>query len=492
MLSDHNHIIQNRYEKITSLLEDGINPYPSGDFQPSAPINEIRLSQNSDNIINYATVAGRVFLIKHMGKLSFFHIQDQSGRIQVMIRRDVIPADQYEIFKKFSDNGDICSVRGKIGPSKTGELTIVADNISLLTKSVRPLPEKFHGLTDHETRYRQRYLDLMVNNDIRNLFILRSNIIRYIRNDFSTNNFVEVETPMMHPIAGGANARPFITHHNALDMDLFLRVAPELYLKRLIVGGFDRVFEINRNFRNEGLSTKHNPEFTMLEAYSAYWNYENSMEFINNHVKNMVRELFAPDHIFNFNGHEIKLDHIWHCASYIDIVRQHINAPTLNWDDTPEDAYNKISHFDDSIECSTTESMISYLFEKFIEPTLIQPTFITDFPKSQSPLAKSRTDNPLIAERFELYIGGMEIANGYSELNDPLEQHLIFQDQITTKNTNNESICEMDEDYIRALEYGMPPTSGFGIGIDRLVMILTGADSIRDVILFPLMKKENI
>jgi len=492
MLSDHNEIIANRYQKADRLREENINPFATK-FDPTHISSEIR--ENADALIESketVKVAGRIMTVRHMGKASFFHLKDNGGRIQIYLKKDLVPEDDYRIFKEYADMGDFVGVEGTAFITKTGELSVQAARVVFLTKSMRPLPEKWHGLTDKETRYRQRYVDLIVNDEVRDTFVMRSKIIGKMRSYLTDRGYLEVETPMMHPVSGGATARPFTTHHNALGMPLYLRIAPELYLKRLTVGGLDKTFEINRNFRNEGLSVRHNPEFTMLELYTAYWDYESTMELTENTLRHVAETLFGATQ-FTFGEMTFDLKTPLMRISYLDAIRKFVPAlqeTELSWSDSPETTLEKIKGSFNPEKKDSTVSMLVDLFEELVEPHLIDATFITDFPKAISPLAKSRPDNPDVAERFELYICGMEIANGYSELNDPREQYERFKEQVDAKAKGDEEANDMDEDYIRALEYGMPPTSGLGIGIDRLTMVLTNAASIRDVILFPLMRPE--
>lgn len=493
MLADHNEIIENRYQKAERLREENINPYPTK-WDSTSDSETIRAQ--ADSLVESKTpvsIAGRLMTARHMGKASFFHLKDNTGRIQVYLKKDLVPEADYHQFKEFTDMGDIVGVEGTVFVTKTGELSVQASRFQILTKSVRPLPEKWHGLSDKETRYRQRYVDLIVNDEVKETFITRSRIISTFRSYLTEQGYLEVETPMMHPIAGGATARPFTTHHNALGIPLFLRIAPELYLKRLTVGGLDKTFEINRNFRNEGVSLRHNPEFTMLELYTAYWNYESTMELTEFTLNFIAKKVFDKEE-FQFGEHTFSLATPLTRISYLDAIRKHVPAladTELDWADSPEVTLSKIKGSFTPEKGTTTVEILVELFEELVEPKLIQPTFVTDFPKAISPLAKSRPDNPLVAERFELYICGMEIANGYSELNDPKEQYERFKEQVAAKAKGDEEANDMDEDYIRALEYGMPPTSGLGIGIDRLTMLLTNSPSIRDVILFPLMRPES-
>ena len=413
------------------------------------------------------SVAGRVVLMRVMGNASFATVRDSSGDIQIYVSKNTIDIDLYEDFKTW-DLGDIIGVKGKLFKTKTDELTIEADEVILITKSIRPMPDKFKGLSDIETRYRQRYLDLMSNEEQKEVFLNRTKVIESVRDSLKQRNFVEVETPMMHPIPGGAVARPFVTHHNALDRELFLRIAPELYLKRLLVGGFERVFEINRSFRNEGLSTKHNPEFTMLEYYEAYTTLDNTIEFTENMIKKSCEEINQSLAI-TWGEDELDLSN-FKKASLLDLVLE----------------YNPSSNKDDLKKMGGKELL--ELFESSVEEKLIQPTFVIGYPVEVSPLSRRNNDNPDIADRFELFIGGKEIANGFCELNDPDDQADRFREQVKAKDTGDKEAMSFDEDYVTALEHGMPPAVGVGIGIDRLVMLITNKTSIRDVILFPQLK----
>ena len=493
MENSDNKLIAERREKLKELRKQG-NPFKNH-FRPKDFAQEIIKQYDGldkDSLEEKkieVTIAGRIMLKRVMGKASFAHIQDTTGKIQIYVARDDLPEGVYnEQFKKW-DIGDIVGLTGSLFKTKVGELSIKVSSIELITKSLRPLPEKFHGLADQEIRYRQRYVDLIVNEKSRETFILRSQIISYIRNFFTDNCFLEVETPMMHVIPGGATARPFVTHHNALDMDLYLRIAPELYLKRLIVGGIDRVFEINRNFRNEGLSTRHNPEFTMIEFYQAYANYYDLMNLTEKLLVGIAKEVIGREEIsyqgvnFDFSKKFDRLTVEEAILKYnSDISSEDINqtniAKTLKkLKITAKDSWGY------------GKSLIE-IFEATTEEKLIQPTFITRYPTEVSPLARKNDDDPEITDRFELFIGGREIANGFSELNDAEDQSDRFKKQVEDKDSGDDEAMHYDADYIRALEYGMPPTAGEGIGIDRLVMLFTDAPSIRDVLLFPHMRPE--
>ncbi len=493
-IADTNKLIQERYNKLASMKEAGINPYINN-FKPKDFANDILNKYNkltNDELKKKnirVKLAGRMMLKRVMGKASFATIYDKTGKIQLFVTRDNLADDLYnKEFKKW-DIGDIIGTSGLLFKTKTGELSVKVVKIKLLTKSLRPLPEKFHGLSDTEMRYRQRYVDLIVNEKTRNTFKKRSQIIAFIRNFFIKRHFLEVETPMMHPIAGGATAKPFITHHNALDMQLFLRVAPELYLKRLIVGGLDRVFEINRNFRNEGLSTKHNPEFTMVEFYQAYATYKDLMPLTQNLLKGISKKICASDKII-YGDYELDFGKPFTKLSVLEaIVKFNNGLSAIDLEaDKIDKTINKLGiKLDNSWGLGKKQIAI---FEQTVEEKLIQPTFITQYPAEVSPLARRNDKKPSVTDRFELFIAGREIANGFSELNDAQDQKERFLEQVVQKNAGDDEAMHYDADYIRALEYGMPPTAGEGIGIDRLVMLLTNSQSIRDVILFPNMRPE--
>jgi lysyl-tRNA synthetase class 2 len=435
------------------------------------------------------SIAGRMILKRVMGKSSFATIMDSSGKLQIFLMRDDLPEGYYnEQFKKW-DIGDIVGVTGVLFKTKTDELSIRVREIKLLTKSLRPLPEKFHGLSDTEIKYRKRYVDLIVNEESRNVFKMRSKIIRYIRNFFEHKNFTEVETPMMQTIPGGATARPFATHHNALDMDMFLRIAPELYLKRLIVGGMDRVFEINRNFRNEGLSTRHNPEFTMIEFYEAYATYEDLMNLSEELFKGIATDVCGSN-IIKYGDYEFDFSKPFTRLSVFDSILEYNKNLTAN-DLNEQNAKQTAEKLGIQVKENWGLGKIQIeIFEATVEEKLIQPTFITQYPAEVSPLARRNDDNDFITDRFELFIGGREIANGFSELNDSEDQKQRFLAQVAEKEAGDDEAMFYDADYIEALEYGMPPTAGQGIGIDRMVMLFTNSHSIRDVLLFPHMRPE--
>ena len=492
-MEDHNELIQQRFKKREEISAMGIRPY-AGRFDVSVSAQGLsdRYGQTSKEDLEKTrievTVAGRIVAMRSFGKAGFGHIQDGSGRIQVYFQKNTLGDDQYAFFKKI-DIGDFIGLKGFLFRTKTNELTIDMEGFTLLSKSLRPLPEKWHGLTDVELRYRQRYLDLIVNPDVRKVFLLRTKIVQAIRGFLNTRGYIEVETPMMQSIPGGATAKPFKTHHNALDMDLFLRIAPELYLKRLLVGGFERVYEINRNFRNEGISTRHNPEFTMLEFYTAYADYRDLMTMTEQMISSIAMEVLGRIEV-EYEGHVINLSPPWKRMTYLGSLREA---------GVPEEVLSdgvKTREYAKKLGARLTGGeplgkVLNEIFEALVEPKLIQPTFITDYPTDISPLSKKCDDNPDYVERFELFVVGRELANAFSELNDPVDQKERFLKQVSEGEAGDEEAHQMDEDFIRALEYGMPPAAGEVIGIDRLVMLLTGSTSIRDVILFPQMKKEK-
>ncbi len=484
-------LLQTRRKKIERLRQDGINPFPNG-FVVSHTIADIRkfieddprhLEENSPVFV----AAGRMMAINSFGKSAFIRFRDRTGQLQAYVRRDRIGDETYRLFKQL-DIGDFVGLKGAMFKTRTGEWTLLADSLTLLCKSIRPLPEKFHGLRDPEKRYRQRYVDLLMNADVREIFIRRSRIIQQIRTFFLQRDFLEVETPMMQPIPGGAEATPFKTHHRALDMDLYLRIAPELYLKRLVVGGFERVFEINRNFRNEGVSTQHNPEFTMIEFYQAYATYADLMALTEELIASVAREVTGSEQI-QYQGQAIELGGKWRRLSLYSALEQlgGVDRTLL----TDKQGLLEFAARNGVRVTKTGQlgKVITKLFDALVEPKLIQPTFITGYPAEVSPLSRRSDEQPELTERFELFIAGREIANGFSELNDPADQRERFLQQVKGRDAGDEEAHRMDEDYIEALEYGMPPTAGEGLGIDRLVMLLTDAASIREVILFPHMKQ---
>ncbi len=488
-----------RREKLMQLREKGINPYRNG-LKPSHTAQVIRDEWNDksreelEKIDDKVSIGGRVMAFRHFGKATFVTLKDRTGSIQAYVARDKVGQDVFKVFKTF-DVGDILYMEGGLFRTKTDELTVSAEKVELLTKSLRPLPEKFHGLTDVEQKYRMRYVDLIMNEDSRKVFETRSKVTQYIRNFFYKRDYLEVETPMMHPIAGGAAARPFKTHHNTLDMELFLRVAPELYLKRLVVGGIERVFEINRNFRNEGISIRHNPEFTMLEFYEAYATYEELMDLTEELFRGVAKEVVGLTKItyeeaeIDFKKPFERISMAAAIAKYGNLDKALVTEEALSTADGVRRALYAcgVQGLDSKM---SRGHMLELLFEEQAEKSLIDPTFIIDYPKEISFLSRANDEDPSRVDRFELFVYGREIANGFSELNDPIDQKERFEVQAAAKAAGDEEACDVDEDYVRALEYGMPPTAGEGIGIDRLVMLLTNQSSIRDVILFPHMRPE--
>jgi len=487
-------LLKIRKQKIADLRGAGEDPYPN-DVTVTDTAASIRAGYDTygnDHLTGLDTVfavAGRIMALRMFGKAAFVNLQDRSGLIQAYVRRDNVGADTFESFKKF-DVGDIISVTGRLFKTKTDELTVQASAVRLLSKGIRPLPEKWHGLTDVETRYRERHVDLIMNPKVRDTFKKRSAIIKHIRNFMQERDFLEVETPMMQPIAGGAIARPFKTYHNALDMDLYLRIAPELYLKRLVVGGLERVYEINRNFRNEGVSTFHNPEFTMMEFYQAYATYDDLMRLTEELFTYLARQVIGTL-TFAYQGVEIDLTPPWRRITLKGAIVEYggVDAGVL---DSPAEAeaYARSIGLDVEDDQPLGKTVVS-IFEEIVEEKLVQPTFITHYPIEVSPLSRRSVEDASLTERFELYIRGHEIANAFSELNDPEDQRERFLMQLKAREKGDQEAHEMDEDYIKALEYGMPPTAGEGIGIDRLVMLFTDSPSIRDVILFPHMRMKK-
>ncbi len=478
-----------RLEKVRALEAQGINPWPN--MQPiTATCHQVIAEyQEQEQSKSYA-VAGRVMTIRIHGKVIFAHIQDRSGKLQIYLKKDIIGEEKFKFFEDFIDSGDYIWCSGTSFRTKAGEITLETHNIKLLSKCLHALPEKFHGLTDVETRYRQRYLDLITNEETHERFIKRTHILRSIRSYLDAHDFLEVETPMLHPIPGGAAARPFVTHHNALDMDLYLRIAPELYLKRLVIGGLERVYEINRNFRNEGISTRHNPEFTMLEFYMAHEDYHFVMNFVENLIRSLVLKICGNlkvpfgQHTLDFEPSFARMNAETALVRYAGLSEHDLFPSVI--DTTLTSHHIKLPH----AQVSQGQKIFT-LFEELAESHLIQPTFIIDFPIEISPLAKRDPNERNTAARFELFIAGMEISNGFNELNDPFDQAERFKEQARSHAAGDIEAHRYDAEYITALEYGLPPTVGVGIGIDRLVMLLTNTTSIRDVILFPTLRKKE-
>jgi len=488
-IDDSHRLILERRRKLDLLKENGNNYLNS--FKDNISCKDIREASASDDVIaneeKIFIVMGRMMSKRIMGKSSFASIKDESGNIQFFVDKTKFSEENFKLFKN-SDVGDIVYVKGFLFKTKTDELTINCLEFNIVTKSLRPLPEKFHGLSDQEIKYRKRYLDLICNEDTWITFNERFKIIKSIRSFFDSKGFIEVETPMMQKIPGGATARPFITHHNTLDIDLYMRIAPELYLKRLIVGGFEKIYEINRNFRNEGVSSKHNPEFTMIEFYQTYSNYLDMMSLTEELLKNIVKKVKGTT-VVEYQGKSIDFGKSFKQITLKKSILEFTNK--LNTKDLEDK--EKLINFSKELNIEVNNSFsigeLQFLiFEKIVEPNLIDPTFITEYPIEVSPLARVNEKDPSIADRFEFFIMGKEIANGFSELNDPDDQRKRFEDQVKLKNSGDDEAMYLDDDYIEALEYGMPPTAGEGIGIDRLVMILTNSPSIRDVLLFPLMR----
>ncbi|MBE0596093.1 MAG: lysine--tRNA ligase [Desulfuromonadales bacterium] len=493
-MEELNELLLQRRAKVSELRQMGVNPY-ANDF-PVSHTAEAFLALHHDldaaaleQCRASSRVAGRVMARRDFGKAAFVQLQDRSGRLQVFVARDAVGEEAFELFRKV-DVGDIVGVSGTPFRTKTGELSLRATELRLLTKALQFLPEKWHGLSDVETRYRQRYLDLIVNPEVREVFHKRSRIIDLARRFMLDRDYLEVETPMMQPIAGGATARPFVTHHNTLKMDLFLRIAPELYLKRLVVGGFERVFEINRNFRNEGISIQHNPEFTMMEFYQAYATYHDLMEFTEQLICHIAQQVNGTLEL-TYGGRAVDLTPPWRRLTVREAVAEYGELSMAETEDRDRLlAYARSLGLEPAAEAGQGKLLIE-IFETVAEPHLWQPTFITEYPTEVSPLSRRNDVNPDVVDRFELYIVGRELANAFSELNDPIDQKERFQRQLADKEAGDEEAHAMDEDYIRALEYGLPPTAGEGIGIDRLVMLLTDSASIRDVILFPQLRAEK-
>ncbi len=492
-MDSESRLLQARKEKINRFREIGLALYPN-DFKPSHNVDQVleMIKNNPEDLGEKGRVfqlAGRMMAINKMGKSSFIRFKDGANHLQAYMQQNVLGEESYALFKKM-DIGDFVGVEGPLFQTRTGEWTVLVKSFRLLSKAVRPLPEKFHGITDPEKRYRQRYLDLIMNQNSRDIFVKRSKIVSRMRHFLESKGFMEVETPMMQPLPGGAEATPFKTWHNALGMELFLRIAPELYLKRLVVGGFERVFEINRNFRNEGVSTRHNPEFTMVEFYQAYADYHELMDMTEEMFSEIAKTVTGSCKV-EYQGHTIDFSKGWARISMIESLSSIGGVDAALLDDT-----QALIDFADASKIEITQKdrrgkVLTKLFDALVEPKLIQPTFITGYPVEVSPLSRKSDTDPELTDRFELFIAGKEIANGFSEINDPADQYERFLSQVRQRDEGNDEAHIMDQDYVNALEYGMPPTAGEGIGIDRLVMLLTDSASIREVILFPHMKQAN-
>ncbi len=480
---------EQRLRKLTALRAAGIEPYPARFSCTHSVAEALQAFASSEGGVEPPTVrtAGRIMSIRVMGKASFAHIMDGSGRIQIYLRRDVVEEQAYKFFRKSFDLGDFIGVEGPLFRTRTGEVTIKVSSFGMLAKALRPLPEKWHGLTDVETRYRQRYLDLLVNEKVRRTFVTRTRMVSAMRRFLDERGFLEVETPVLQPIYGGAAARPFVTHHHALDTDLYLRISDELYLKRLVIGGLERVYELGRDFRNEGISTKHNPEFTQLEVYQAYADYNDIMRLVEELWCTVAREVLGTPKL-TYQGHSVDLTPPWTRVTMRDAI---LEATGVDIEIHTELAslQRRAKELDLELDAKPTwGKQVDELLKEYVEPKLIQPTFVLDYPLDVSPLAKKKPDAARLVERFEFFIGGLECGNAFSELNDPLDQRERFEGQRQQLRDGDEDAHPMDEDWIRALEYGMPPTGGLGFGIDRMVMLFTDNSSIREVILFPALR----
>lgn len=478
---------QIRREKLAAFVEAGKNPYEITKFNPKHKSEYIH--QKESLIGKKTVVAGRLVSKRVMGKASFGHILDSEGQLQIYVKIDEVGAEAYDDWKKY-DIGDIVGVEGKVFVTHKGEVSVSATKIVLLSKSLWPLPEKWHGLKDNDMRYRQRYVDLIANPSVKDTFVKRSKIISTIRRRLEKNGFIEVETPILNTIAGGANARPFITHHNTLDIDMFMRIAPELYLKRLIVGGFDKVFEIGRLFRNEGMDIKHNPEFTTMELYQAYADLDD-MADLTEDLFDAIRKELNLSEVISYQGTEINLATPWKRITMLEAVKEYTGVDFTNLND--EQAVAEATRLGVELDKSkrTWGNAVYEVFDQFVEEKLVQPTFIYDYPIEVSPLAKRKANDPRLTHRFEFFIYSREMGNAFAELNDPIDQKARFEAQVALRSSGDDEAQMMDEDYVTALEYGMPPTGGIGIGIDRLVMLFTDSFSIRDVLLFPTMKPKK-
>ena len=495
MKDEWNELVLERIRKAEAIRRDGGNPYPNDQrvgwtASAARKAAEGKSGEELDRNPARVDIAGRIVALRNFGKAAFLVLADRTGRLQAYLKEDGIGEEAYSRFRETVDVGDIAWVGGPLFITRTGELTVRAERFRLLSKSLRPLPEKWHGLADVETRYRQRYVDLIVNEEVRELFRTRSRIVSFLRDFLSARDFLEVETPMMQPVAGGAAARPFVTHHNALDMELYLRIAPELYLKRLLVGGLERVFEINRSFRNEGISTQHNPEFTMLEFYQAYATHEDLMRLTEEMLSSLAVHLFGTARV-SVQGEEIDFTPPWERVTVAEAVARYGKVPKENLSD-PVFLSKMAREIGLAVKGDPSPgTILAKIYEEVAERRIRGPAFVTEYPTEVSPLSRRNDARPAIVDRFELIVRGREIANAFSELNDPLDQRGRFEEQLRLREEGDEEAHAMDEDFLRALEYGMPPAAGEGIGIDRLVMLFTDSPSIRDVILFPLLRKEG-
>ena len=493
MASRLDRIAQQRQKKLDRIRKRGINPYPYRYHRTHTTQQAIALLKQTEDSGQTETptvnIAGRIMASRIMGKASFLDLHDSSGKIQLYLRSDIVGEDSYKLLRE-TDIGDIIGVSGNLIRTRSGEPTIEAKELTLLSKSLQPLPEKWHGLSDVDIRYRQRYLDLIANTEIKEIFKVRSQIIAAIRQFLNQRGFIEVETPVLQPSAGGALAQPFTTHHHALDRDLFLRIALELHLKRLIIGGLDKVYELGRTFRNEGISTKHNPEFTMLESYEAYADYNDVMNMLETMVSEVCRQVLGTEEV-EFGGNTINFKPPWQRLELRQAIIEHCGIDFEKYPDTDSLREEMLRREMEVDPQKDRGRLIDGLISTFVEPKLIQPTFLVDYPIDMSPLAKTKPDNDRLVERFETFAGGMEIANAFTELNDPVEQRKRFVCQQKERQTEDEIAEAIDEDFLLAMEYGMPPTGGLGVGIDRLVMLLTGQTSIRGVILFPQLKEKG-
>ena len=483
-VQDINEIIAVRHQKLEDLRAQGNDPYEQVKYEVTATAKDIFASY-SDYEGKEVSLAGRIMSKRVMGKASFIHVQDGTDRIQAYVRIDALGEEAYASFKKL-DIGDIIGLVGEVFTTHKGEISIKATKYTLLSKSLLPLPEKYHGLKDQDTRYRQRYVDLIVNPEVKDTFVKRSQIITAIREYLNSRGYIEVDTPILNTIPSGANARPFITHHNTLDLDMYLRIAPELYLKRLIVGGFDKVYEMGRLFRNEGMDTKHNPEFTTIELYEAYTDYYGMMEIAEGLFKYVAEKVLGTTTL-NYQGKVIELGGNWRKVTMVDLVKEELGLD-FNQEDMPA-LIEKAKGLGLEVEKDTTWGKLLYqVFDELIESKLVQPTFVLDYPVEVSPLAKRKASDKRLTERFEFFMNSFEMGNAFSELNDPIDQRKRFEDQVKEREKGDEEAQMMDDDYVTALEYGLPPTGGMGIGIDRAIMLFTDSASIRDVLLFPTMK----